>query len=241
MKHVTHAGTGRERGKVGADFIFGGEERLAEIEGDESAEGGGLAGVGTGFYGLQKAGSGELPAGDAFALPQGRDDANKRPELGEGANDGGFGDLAADFVDDFGDGEGAFFGQHLVDVEGESGDLDGAGGLGGALPAFVAAQGEDEGEGGGAHDEVGHIAEAPEQVQRNGGALRDKAGNEGTRCFGFGGCDGAFCCTESGFYERRCGGAQRAGAKEQDAAAIDKITGGFEGKDAAAGRGGRRG
>lgn len=178
MQHVPHTGTGCQGRQIGADFVFGCEEGLAEIERDKRAEGGGLTGVSAGFDCLDEARGGEFPASGPLALLQGREDAKERPELGKSADYGRFGDLATDFSDDLGDGEGAFFGQDLIDVERERGDFDGTGGFGGALPALVTAQGEDEREGGGADDEVGNIAGAAEEVQGNGGAFCNQPGDE---------------------------------------------------------------
>ena len=86
-------GDGREEG---FDLFFGRYDGLAEVERDEGGERGGLAGVGSGFDLLGEAGGGELPEGGcAVGLGDGKD-AEVLPELGEGAEDGGLGDLFAE-------------------------------------------------------------------------------------------------------------------------------------------------
>ena len=93
---VADARAGGEGREEGLDLFFGGDDGLAEIERDEGGEGGGLAGVGSGFDLLGEAGGGELPEGGcAVGLGDG-EDAEVLPELGERAEDGGLGDLFAE-------------------------------------------------------------------------------------------------------------------------------------------------
>src|ERR1700679_1107966 len=68
------------------------------------------------------------------------------PELGEGAEDGGFGYLFAELGCEVVGGEARVFclpGEESVGVQRERGDFGGAAGGGGLLPGFVAAEGED--------------------------------------------------------------------------------------------------
>ena len=86
-------GDGREEG---LDLFFGRDDGLAEVERDEGRESGGLAGVGSGFDLFGEAGGGEFPEGwGAVGLRDG-EDAEVLPEFGEGAKDGGLGDLFAE-------------------------------------------------------------------------------------------------------------------------------------------------
>ncbi len=184
MDHVPDARTGGDGGEECLDVFFGGDDGLAEIEGDEGRERGGLAGVGSGFDLLGEARGGELPeGGGAVGLGHGQS-AEVLPEFGEGAKDGGLGDLFAELG---GEVVGAHagsvvfgtLGEEGVGVEGERGDLGGAAGGGGLLPGFVATEGEDVGEGEGRDDEVGGLAAGAggraEEVEGNGSAVEDEA------------------------------------------------------------------
>ncbi len=93
---VANAGPGCERGEEGLDVGLGGEERLREIEADEGGKGGGLSGVGTSLELFGEAGGDRLPeCGAAGGVGDG-EDAEVLPELAEGAEDGGLGDLLAE-------------------------------------------------------------------------------------------------------------------------------------------------
>ena len=86
-------GDGREEG---FDLFFGRYDGLAEVERDEGRERGGLAGVGSRFDLLGEAGGGELPEGRRAVGLRDGEDAEVLPEFGEGAEDGGLGDLFAE-------------------------------------------------------------------------------------------------------------------------------------------------
>ena len=82
------------------------------------------------------------------------------------------------------------FGEEGVGVQREGGDLGGAAGGGGLLPGLVAAEGEDVREGEGGDEEVGGLgADAggvAEEVEGDGSAVEDEAGEEAAGWFGFG-------------------------------------------------------
>ena len=101
---VADTRTGGQRGEEGFDLGLGGYDGLAEVEGDERGESGGLTGVGSGFELLGEAGGGELPEGWSAVLLGDGEDAEVLPELGEGAEDGGFGDLFAELGGESGGG-----------------------------------------------------------------------------------------------------------------------------------------
>ena len=82
-----------ERREEGLDLFFGRDDGLAEVERDESRESGGLSGVGSGFDLLGEAGGDEFPKGGCAVGWRDGEDAEMLPELGEGAEDGGLGDL----------------------------------------------------------------------------------------------------------------------------------------------------
>ena len=58
---VADARAGGDRREEGLDLLFGGDDGLAEIEGDERGERGRLSGVGSGLDLLGEAGGGQLP------------------------------------------------------------------------------------------------------------------------------------------------------------------------------------
>jgi hypothetical protein len=66
------------------------------------------------------------------------------PELGEGAQGCGFGDLVAELGSELRGAEAALGGDEVVGRESERGDLASAAGDRGNLPSLVAAEGEDE-------------------------------------------------------------------------------------------------
>ena len=86
-------GDGREEG---FDLFLRRYDGLAEVERDEGRESGGLACVGSGFDLFGEAGGGELPEGGGAVGLRDGEDAEVLPELGEGAEDGGLGDLFAE-------------------------------------------------------------------------------------------------------------------------------------------------
>ncbi len=136
---------------------------------------------------LGEAAGGELPYGCGAVLLKQRDDAELRPELVECAQDGVLGELAAEFGDKLSRGHRFAFGEGLVDLERERRDLDGAGGCGRLLPAFVAAQREDVAEDLRGDDEVRGVAGAAEEIERDGCAFGREARDERACGFGFGG------------------------------------------------------
>src|SRR5207248_10095994 len=92
---VANARSGGEGGEEDFDLFFRRCDGLAEIEGDESREGGGLAGVGSGFDLLGEPGGGELPQGGGAVKLGDGEHAEMLPEFGEGAEDGGRSDFFA--------------------------------------------------------------------------------------------------------------------------------------------------
>ena len=106
-----------------------------------------LPSVGSGFDLLGKAGRGQLPESGLPVELRDGDDAEVLPELGEGAEDGGLGDLFAQLGGKIIGGHRDALGQHVVGREGQRGDLGGPAGGWGLLPCFVAAKSEDVGEG----------------------------------------------------------------------------------------------
>ena len=93
---VADARAGGEGREEGLDLFFGRDDGLAEVERDECRERGGLAGVGSGFDLLGETGGGELPEGGCAVGLRDGEDAEVLPEFGEGAEDGGLGDLFAE-------------------------------------------------------------------------------------------------------------------------------------------------
>ena len=95
MQHIANAGARRQWREEGLDLVLGGENGLAKIERDEGGERGGLAGVGAGLDLLGKARCDGLPDRRLVAGLRDGNYAELLPELGEGAKNGGLGDLLA--------------------------------------------------------------------------------------------------------------------------------------------------
>ena len=146
VEDVSDAGAGGERGEKGFDLVFGAEDGLSEVERDQGGEGGGLAGVGSGFDLFGEPCADRFPkCGGAAGLEDGKD-AEVLPELRQGAEDRCFGDLLAEVGDEVIGRARAIFGEQGVGVEGKWRDLGRARVGGRLLPGFVAAQGEDVGQ-----------------------------------------------------------------------------------------------
>ncbi len=209
MNHIANARAGGDGREEGFDILFAGYDGLAEIERDERRERGGLAGVGSGLDLLGEARGGELPEGGSSVGLRNGEDAEVLPEFGEGAEDGGLGDLFAELGCQIVGGEGDALGQKIVGGKGEGRDLGGPAGGRRLLPGFVAAEGEDVGEGEGGDDEVwdfgagaGGVAE---QVERDGAAVGDEAGEQAAGLIGFGQRGGGIGSAQDGLDEGRRG------------------------------------
>ena len=203
---------------------------MAEVERDEGGEGGGLAGIGAGFNLLGKAGGDGLPDGGLTAGLRNGEDAQLLPELGQGAKNGSLGDFLAEVSDEVVGGFGAVLDEQGVGVGGERRDLAGARGGRRLLPGFVAAKGEDEGEGGGGDDEVRRLGGGggkAEQVERDGGTVGDETSEQGTG--GRRGRVGGVSVgdAEGGFDEGGGGDAGELGLgrEEEKAGAVEELAG----------------
>ncbi len=157
------------------------------------------------------------------------------PELVEGTEDGGFGDLFAELGGEVVGAGGTVLDEQVVGVEREGANFGGAAGGGWLLPGLVAAKSEDVGEGGGGGDEVGGVGgggRGSEQVERNGGAFGDEAGEEEAGFGGLGERGGGVGGAERGLDERRCGGGDVLGARgeEEEARGGEEAAGGLKGQ-----------
>lgn len=111
MHNLTYARARRKRREKGCDLLFGGDEALLQVEGDEGAQGCGLPGVCPRLDSLEEARSDQLPARIPFALLEHGNYAQNLPKLTQGACNSRLGDLTAYLVHDFSDGQRALFGQ----------------------------------------------------------------------------------------------------------------------------------
>ena len=189
VEDVAHTRAGGEWRKEGLDLVFGSEDGLTEIEGDEGRERGGLAGVGTGLDLLGEAGGDGLPEGWLIAGLRNGKDAELLPELGERAEDGSLGDFLAQISDQIVRSLRTIFDEQSVSISGERRNLHSAGGGGWLLPRLVAAQGKDEGKGGSRDDEVrsfGRSGGEAEKIERDRGAIGDEACEKGAGGLGGG-------------------------------------------------------
>ena len=128
-------------------------------------------------------------------------------------------------------------GEEVVGVEGERGDFGGAAGGGWLLPGFVAAEGEDVGEGEGGDDEVGGFGAGAggvaEEIEGNGSAVEDEAGEEAAGLFGVGEGGGGVGGAEDGFDEGWCGCGELRGARseEDQAGGVEPVAEHVDGED----------
>ena len=137
VQDIAEAGAGGEGGEEGFSFVFCCCESLPQIERDERAEGGGLAGVGTGFDLLGEARGGELPEGGGAVKLRDGQDTELRPELCEGAQDGGFSDFLAELGGELGRRKGDLGSEDFICGEGEGETLTEPAVTGGCFQALL--------------------------------------------------------------------------------------------------------
>ena len=174
MEDFADTRAGGERGEEDFRFFGGSGDGGAEIKREQRRERGGLRGVGSGSELGGELMAEEGPAGGLARCEEG-DGAQGGPELDEGAEDGGFGELAAETLADV-DG-----GLIAIAVEGFPGAQDDRGNVAGGrgLPLAIAADGGDEGKDVGSDEAVRLLRKAGEEIEGDGAALGDEAGSEG--------------------------------------------------------------
>lgn len=167
------AGARGERREEDFSLFSAGGDGGAEIDGEERGERGGLRGVGAGGELGWVTILEEAPA-RGLAGSVGGDGAEGGPELDEGAEDGGFSELAAE---DFADLDGGLL---AFAVEGfPSAEDDGGGASGGrGFPLAVTADGGDPGQDFGSDEEVGLFGDGAEEIEGDGAVGLDEAGGE---------------------------------------------------------------
>jgi hypothetical protein len=225
VENFANAGAGGEGREEDFRFFGGGGDGGTQIEGEERGERGGLGGVGTGGELGGKAILKEGPARGGIGRVDGRG-AEVGPELDEGTEYGGFGELAAEGILEFDGGHLAFA------IQGFPGTKDDGGGPapGRGFPLALAADGSDPGKDFGGGEEVGLFGKRAEEVEWDGAALVDEAGGERG---GLG--DGGGRWRDAGgaaasFDERRrgCGELRVAREKEAEAHFIEPLSGGVK-------------
>ncbi len=150
------------------------------------------------------------------------------PQFDEGAEDGGFGEFAAE---DFAEFDGGFFAFAVEGFPGAQDDRSVAG-VGRRLPLAIAADGGGPGQDVGGDEEVGLLGEGSEQVEGDGAAFGDEAGGE-FRGEGYGGSgrrDAGF--SEASFNEGRRGRGKlgMTGQKQTEADVIEPARGIIKGQ-----------
>lgn len=173
VEDLADARAGGERREENFSFFRGRGNSGAEIDGEQRGERGGLGGVAAGGELRGIAIFQEGPAG-GLARRVGGCNAKGGPELDESAENGGFGEFAAEDLAEFGGGFLAFA------VEGFPGTQDdgSVAGVGRGLPLAVAAHGGGPGQDVGSDEEVGLLGEGPEEIEGDGAAFGDEAVGE---------------------------------------------------------------
>lgn len=206
-----------ERREEDFGFFGGSGDGRAEIDGEENGKRGGLRGIGCGGELLGAAIFEEGPAGGLAGGVDGHR-AEVGPELDKGAEDGGFGKLAAEAILNLNGGQLAFA------IEGfpRAQDDGGCATAGGGFPLAVAANGCGPGKDLRSDEEVGLFGNCAEEVEGDGATFFDEAGGEfNGACDGGGGwSDGRRAA--AGFNEGWCGGG-KLGVTWQEEAEADFV------------------
>jgi hypothetical protein len=229
MDDVANAGACGEWREENFGLFSSGGDGGAQIDGEECGERGGLPGVGGGGELRGVAIFEEAPAG-RLAGGVGRGGAEGGPQLDEGAEDGGFGELAAEEFANFNGSLRALFVESLPGAEDDGGDA-AAGGRG--LPLAIAADGNDPGKNVGGNEEVGLLREGAEEVERDDVAGIDEADGEihrgGNGVGGRQGADGA----HARFNKRGRGRGELGvtGKEEAEVNVVEPVSGVVVGED----------
>jgi hypothetical protein len=166
--HLPHLGARGERREKRLGIVAAGGDHRLQIHRHQHRERRDLGHADARGHRLLVSGLQRLPQRFlASALIQGND-AHRGPELVQGAQHGGLGQLPAQLLLDFRRGQNAAAFQQLPDVGDEGGDAIGARGSRGVLPVAVAAQCVNEGQRLFADQEVGVVGRRAEQIQRQG-------------------------------------------------------------------------
>jgi hypothetical protein len=214
VEDFADAGAGGERGKEDFGFLGGSGNGGAQIEGEEGGEGGGLRGVGGGGELGGEAGFEEGPAGGAIGGVEGHG-AEVGPELDEGAEDGGFGELAAEEFAELDCGQLPFAVEGLESAEDDGGGMSGGRGF----PLAIAADGGDPGKDVGRDEEVGLFGKCAEEVEGDETALVDEASGQFGGSVDGGGRGRDARGAEAGLHEGRGGRGELGVAREEEAEA----------------------
>jgi hypothetical protein len=232
VEDFADARAGGERREKNLGLFRGRGNGGAEIDGEQRGERGGLGGVAAGCELRGVAIFQEGPAG-GLARRVGGCSAEGGPELDESAENGGFGEFAAEDLAEFGGGFLAFA------VEGFPGTQDdgSVAGVGRGLPLAVAADGGGPGQDVGGDEEVGLLGEGPEEIEGDGAVFGDEAVGEFRGEGDGGGRRGDAGCSEAGLNEGRSGRGELGMARQKKAEAdvVEPAGGIVEGQQ----RGGR--
>ncbi len=228
MQDVTDARAGGQRREKDFGLFGGSGDGGVEIEREQRGKCGGLCGVGGGG---QLRGEAVFEQGPARGLARGLQGhrAQGGPELDEGAEDGGFGELA---TEQFANGDGGHLAFAIESFPGAQDDGRSAA-AGRGFPLAVSADGSGPGQDFGGDEEVGLLGEGAEKIERDDAAIGDEAGSElggvGDRCWGWGHAGRA----GAGFNEggRGCGKLGVAREKEAKADVVEPARGVVEGDE----------
>ena len=143
-QHFTHLAAGGERRQEQLDLFHAGGNHRLQVNRSKHRDGGHLRGGGAFGNGFLEAQAKQLPLRSLAGSGDNRNDAQLLPELGDGAQNGGFGDFPTQGMRELGKGGVARL-QQLVGLDGQGRNLAGAGQLRAAAPVAVASEGIDVG------------------------------------------------------------------------------------------------
>jgi hypothetical protein len=168
--HSRAGGDGREKD---LNLLAGGSVHRLQVHGDQERERGDL---GSGAAGLERpavADTQHLPACRLTGFAQHRGNAQGLPQLAQGAQHRGFGQLTAQRLLGLGGGHGARLLQNLPQLQHQRRDFVPGGFLRSMLPVRIAAQGENEGQRLAVGEKIRLLPHRAQQVERHHAAGGD--------------------------------------------------------------------